>query len=379
MTRATAPADTPRLQLIERARQAVLAGAPEPGTLAPWIERSWRRCLEQGRQPHEPVSFDPVPAQARARARDAHQALLQAAQPVLARLARAIAGSRYFALLTDAQGMVIAADGPIDSRDRRATLISRIGVDLSECAVGTTAIGAALLEQQPVWLHRGEHFFQDTACYSCAGAPLWDPDGDCVGMLDVTGIDAAERPELRHLVGQAVRSIENALVQARTHALLLRMNWPGQPLGLEGDALVALDADGQVVAANAAARQMAAVLATTPGPLHASDLFALPWEQLFDGARHEAPQELPLWSGLTASVLARRAGSVPADSPIHVSPSAPAVAAGPLDAQGRPLRDLETDLIRRTVRQARGNVMEAARLLGISRATIYRRLRSPAK
>ena len=39
------------------------------------------------------------------------------------------------------------------------------------------------------------------------------------------------------------------------------------------------------------------------------------------------------------------------------------------------LRDLETQLIRDAVRQARGNVAEAARQLGISRATVYRKLR----
>jgi transcriptional regulator of acetoin/glycerol metabolism len=40
----------------------------------------------------------------------------------------------------------------------------------------------------------------------------------------------------------------------------------------------------------------------------------------------------------------------------------------------RPLKDLETALIRQAVAQARGNVMQAARALGISRATVYRRL-----
>ena len=34
-------------------------------------------------------------------------------------------------------------------------------------------------------------------------------------MLDLTGIDAAERPELKHLVAQSARSIENALTLAR--------------------------------------------------------------------------------------------------------------------------------------------------------------------
>jgi transcriptional regulator of acetoin/glycerol metabolism len=41
---------------------------------------------------------------------------------------------------------------------------------------------------------------------------------------------------------------------------------------------------------------------------------------------------------------------------------------------GLPLRDMETTLIRRAVDDARGNVMQAARALGISRATVYRKL-----
>lgn len=44
-------------------------------------------------------------------------------------------------------------------------------------------------------------------------------------------------------------------------------------------------------------------------------------------------------------------------------------------ADSRPrLRDVETALIRKAVADARGNVAEAARALGISRATVYRKL-----
>ncbi|MEK9803851.1 MAG: helix-turn-helix domain-containing protein, partial [Curvibacter sp.] len=39
-----------------------------------------------------------------------------------------------------------------------------------------------------------------------------------------------------------------------------------------------------------------------------------------------------------------------------------------------PLRDVETSLIRKAVEDARGNVAQAARNLGISRATVYRKL-----
>ena len=356
-----------RLQQIERARQAVLeegrsmtevlVHAWYDGT---WIERSWRRCLDSGQRPEYDVGFELVPRQQERRVSEANHTLVAAARPVLEQLGRAIASTRYFAILTNREGMVVDTHGPIDMADPRANAIARIGVDLSERAVGTTAIGAALSELQPVWLHRGEHFFHATSCYSCAGAPLFGPDGQCVGMLDLTGIDAAERPELKHLVAQSARSIENALALSRPHKLVLRLNWPGRLLGDDDDGIVCLDRDGWVTGSNGAARQMLAGLTQGGGgTVHCSELFAQPWEPLYDIARagEVTPVEVPLWSGLRLSCLAQVAGSA-------------RVGAGPR----LPLRDVEIALIRKAVSDARGNVMEAARALGISRATVYRKL-----
>ncbi|MBG9387657.1 sigma-54-dependent Fis family transcriptional regulator [Caenimonas aquaedulcis] len=364
MERAVTPTSQGRLALIEGARRAVLGGGPpaRESAVESWIARSWRRCLAAGHRPDERLGFDMVAAQARRRVLDANQPLLQAARPVLDRLARALASTRYFAILTDHQGIVIDAHGPIDRSDRRADLITRVGVDLSERAVGTTAIGAALGELQPVWLHRGEHFFNDTSAYSCAGAPLFGPDGRCVGMLDLTGIDAAERPELKHLVAQSARTIENALTLARPHRLLLRLNWPGRSLGGDDDGLLCLDADGWITGSNHVARQMAPPLAPGGAPVHCTELFAQPWEILFDQARGSAgerPTEVPLWSGLRLQALALLPGR-------ETAAAAPRV----------PLREAEIAMIREAVAQARGNVQQAAQVLGISRATIYRKLAS---
>jgi transcriptional regulator of acetoin/glycerol metabolism len=292
---------------------------------------------------------------------------MQAARPILKQLGGALAETRYFAILTNHEGVVIDTDGPIDRSDRRAALITRVGADLSEKSVGTTAIGAALRELQPVWLHRGEHFFQDTSVYSCAGSPLFGPDGRCVGMLDLTGVEAAERPELRHLATHAARRIENALMLQRPHRLLLRLNWPGMPLGDDADGLLALDADGMVCASNRAARQLLPMLGGPHTELHSRDLFALPWEMLFDAARQGQPVEVPLWSGLRLQARAELVGR-------GASPAmAPRTTSTP-GATTLPLRDVESSLIRKAVEEARGNVAQAARNLGISRATVYRKL-----
>ncbi|MGI9134517.1 MAG: GAF domain-containing protein, partial [Rhodoferax sp.] len=217
---------TQRLASIAWARQRVMQeGENLPaGWIAPWVERSWLRCLQTGLLQRPGAEFDLISPQHAARTREASQQLVETAKPVLEKLGRAIASTRYFAILTNSEGVVVDTSGPIDHSDPRAYLLTRIGTDLSERSVGTTAISTALFELQPVWLHRGEHFFANTAVYSCAGAPLFGPDGACIGMLDLTGIDAIERPELKHLVTQSALKIENAMVLAQPHRLVVRLN-----------------------------------------------------------------------------------------------------------------------------------------------------------
>jgi sigma-54 dependent transcriptional regulator, acetoin dehydrogenase operon transcriptional activator AcoR len=99
---------------------------------------------------------------------------------------------------------------------------------------------------------------------------------------------------------------------------------------------------------------------------HASDLFAMPPDMLFDAARKQSSKatlEVPLWTGLRLHAL-----------PVLGGQASPSTAAPP-----PPLKDIETALIRKAVDEARGNVQLAARTLGISRATVYRRLGSSPK
>ena len=383
-TRLSAPGASDRIANISHTRQALLYGqttqSVETDDVERWIQRSWLRCLADGHRPNIAPTFDAVAPTLLKRTLEGNRLLVQAARPELERLSRAIADTRYFAILTDQHGVVVDVNGAIDRSDPRADLITRIGTDLSERRLATTAIGAALAELQPVWLHRGEHFFEANSVYSCAGAPLFSPDGACIGMLDLTGIEAAERPELKHLVTQSARSIENALTLSRltgARDLLVRLNWPGRALGDETDGLVCLDSDGYVRGANQAARQMVPQLGEPASlSLHSSDLFAMAFEMLFDAALHPASTgravlEIPLWTGLRLHAIALPVSQAMAPATLRMPVSA--------TATPQPLKDIETALIRRAVDDARGNVLKAARALGVSRATVYRRLGSTLK
>jgi sigma-54 dependent transcriptional regulator, acetoin dehydrogenase operon transcriptional activator AcoR len=342
-----------RLTAIAAARSAVMQGAGQANTAEPWIAQSWQRCLAMGHRPQQRVGFDVVTQAALRRCLEANEPLRAAAAAVLDDLARTIAPTRYFCLLTDAQGIVAAVGGAPDGADRRVAAIARVGVDLSERSVGTTAIGAALGEQRPVWLHRGEHFFEDTAVYSCAGAPIADPDGRCIGMLDITGVLAKERPELRHLAARMARRIETALLLARPHERVFALQWPGATAD-EDAGLLAVDGEGAIVGTDRTARDMLALPARAPVTLE--DVFALPPEQLMGQRSDDPPRVVPLWSGVRLQLRAAQA--------------APRV---------QPLRASTAAMIRQAVRSAQGNVAEAARRLGVSRATVYRVLAGQRK
>lgn len=347
-----------RLPVIADARRALLLEAREarPGdAIEAWIASSWQRCLARGQRPQDAVGFDLVGRAALRGNAEANRVLCQAARPVLADLDRAIAPIRYFSLLTDARGLVVAVGATADASVPAVHAIARPGVDLSERSVGTTAISAALGECHPVWLHRGEHFFEATSVYSCAGAPVVGPDGQLAGMLDITGVLAEERPALRHLAAQMAQRIEANLLRALPRQRLLRVQWPGADTP-EGAGLMAVDAEGRIVGADRAARAMLSLRWGGPaagfGPLDAC--FATPTGRLL-GLRGDAPAlAVPLWSGLQALVAA-------VDT-----------AAGP----GTPARwrEAEARLIREAIDAAHGNVARAATQLGISRATMYRRL-----
>jgi DNA-binding NtrC family response regulator len=77
-----------------------------------------------------------------------------------------------------------------------------------------------------------------------------------------------------------------------------------------------------------------------------------------------------------APMRAESAGSAPAQAAPSARPAAPAVAAEPVPALpvGQPLREVERQLILKTLETVGGNRVRAAEILGISPKTLYNKL-----
>lgn len=183
----SADADHLRLaRLLRRAHAIALDTGVAPGVVRPVISDSWRRSVAAGVDPERPAP----------RVLDAGRTAARLAShpvgPLLARISallrQALVESRYFVAFSDADGVLLWTEG--SAQALRTAVAPRFlpGCLCSEDGVGTNAIGTALALDQPVQIFSAEHFSRLLHGWTCAAAPIHDPEtGEMLGAIDLSG------------------------------------------------------------------------------------------------------------------------------------------------------------------------------------------------
>jgi transcriptional regulator of acetoin/glycerol metabolism len=219
------------------------------------IAGSWRRCaidysLDPGQQHYAPVLVD---AATLAERRAQHADLLRIAAAEIDWLYEYIAESGYALVLTDASGIVLyeKTDTSLTDIFRGAGLMA--GADWSERHAGTNGIGTCIAENRAVIVHREEHF---RACHinlSCSGAPIRDPSGNLIAVLDASTLNAQDtRSSLAHtmaLVSLSAQVIERCLfLQHFQHDVVFRFHARPEFVNLQHSGAMALARDATIIA-----------------------------------------------------------------------------------------------------------------------------------
>ncbi|MBS1884083.1 MAG: GAF domain-containing protein, partial [Actinobacteria bacterium] len=172
--------------LLRRAHSIALDTGVAPQVVRPVISDSWQRSVAAGVDPERPA---PRILDAR---RTAGRLAIHPVAPLLSRvstlLRQALVESRYFVAFSDSDGVLLWTDGP--SRALQSAVAPRFlpGFLCSEEGVGTNAIGTALALDQPVQIFSAEHFSRLLHGWTCAAAPVHDPEtGETLGAIDLSG------------------------------------------------------------------------------------------------------------------------------------------------------------------------------------------------
>ena len=215
---ATAPAQ--RAREMRRAWERFIGdgwerfcGRNESSTVREPIAASWRRSAAAGVDPSgsrvAPVVADADETSARW---EVHP-LAMMAPLIRSCLAASADESRHLIVVSDANGVLLWLEGNATVRMRAADSMNFAeGTLWSEGGAGTNAIGTALAAEHAVQVFATEHFNEVVQAWTCAAAPVSDPDtGHVIGVIDLTGEMATVHPHSMAVATATVHAVEAQL------------------------------------------------------------------------------------------------------------------------------------------------------------------------
>jgi transcriptional regulator of acetoin/glycerol metabolism len=162
---------------------------------------------------------------------------------------------------------------------------------------GTNGMGTCLVERRPITVHQDEHYLSRNIGLSCAAAPIFDHEGELVGVLDASGESRLAQQHTLALVSMSVQMIENRVfLQGFRHDFILRFHNRPEFVGTLSEGAIALSAAGTVLAASRAALSLLGY--TSPLEIVGRDiceLFNLTFSGLVDSSVRRAFHPVPIF------------------------------------------------------------------------------------
>jgi transcriptional regulator of acetoin/glycerol metabolism len=218
------------------------------------IRQSHQRSAALGLTRGERRDYDPLIRSDLAVARERNQRLCMHAAPVMQVLFEQIVNTESMIVLTDAQGTILHSVGDDDFLERADKVALSPGENWAEHAKGTNAIGTALFEEAPTLVHAHEHFIHANSFLTCSAAPIFDPRGSVLGVLDVTGDHRSYHQHTMGLVRMSARMIENQwLSDDHNHRLRLHFHSRPEFIGTLLEGIIVVAPEGRILGGNRSA------------------------------------------------------------------------------------------------------------------------------
>jgi transcriptional regulator of acetoin/glycerol metabolism len=304
--------------VVQNAWQLYTGGASlDVRSLSVEVASSWQRCHNLSIDPlrFETVGIDQSKLKERLYQR---QCLIKIARPVMERLYNFVKNTGFQVVLTDETGFILDVIGDLDVTSATRQVEMCPGGTWSEASKGTNAIGTAIFERKPVQVYAAEHYCQPNHFLVCSASPIFDVDGQMIGVLDLSGDYHHSNVHTLGMVVAAVGAIETQLrLQSATEKLYNAYRYSNILLQNMSDGMVSVDNRGVVTEINTKAADIFDIDPKSVRGRHLSELtkLQLPLLQILnDGVQYEdkeivcSPSDKKIRS--SASLLRDEGGTV---------------------------------------------------------------------
>ena len=271
--------------------------AGESPNIGEALSRCWRRSLSKGADRLDPVKSALEPflgSSATQERQEANERIWRHVEPVLEGLSQQLTSGGFVGIWADLDGIILRRRGGGAFLSTAQKLELSEGANWNEATRGTNAIGTALDEQCEVAVIGHAHLQRPNHQLVCYAAPIRSPQGEVLGVLDVTSHIGSAHDMALAAVSAARTSIELALkLAAYDETMRGGLEVLCQMIDLCPSPALLVEPDGTLRAANERARMR---FGQRPG--FAS---ALGWSNILELQQHPDPIDLQETSGVTTT------------------------------------------------------------------------------
>jgi sigma-54 dependent transcriptional regulator, acetoin dehydrogenase operon transcriptional activator AcoR len=178
------------------------------------IQDSWNRCQSKGLNPTTMDKEHIISEYELTEYYDKYAQLLYYSSPILKDMYSALKGTEFILLIGTPEGYIIDTFGEPSFLRYIDNVGLRKGANWLEDFRGTNAIGTAIVEKKPVIVQGNQHYFHDNHFLTCIAAPIFHPDGQLLGILNLSCHQQDYHPFALGWVKQTAKNIEQTLLMS---------------------------------------------------------------------------------------------------------------------------------------------------------------------
>ncbi|NEX61064.1 sigma-54-dependent Fis family transcriptional regulator [Noviherbaspirillum sp. 17J57-3] len=270
------------------------------------VEKSHERSASYGLDAKDNPDFCPMNHADLTVVIEQNRLLHAYALPVMENLYEQIVNTNNMVILTDAQGVIMHTLGDDDFLEKANRVALTRGVTWSEQRRGTNAIGTAIADATPTLVHADEHYLRANHILTCSAAPIFNPSGKVIGVLDVTGDCNSFHRHTMALVRMSAQMIENQLFAASCEdGITLHFHTRPEFIGTLMEGIVTFTPGGRFMAANRSAMFQIGLPPQALFTHTLNSLFGMGVSALYDHYRTAAPQVLQMCLPSGVKIYAR--------------------------------------------------------------------------
>jgi len=244
-----------KIKKIEKARRRFIAiGEIDSSVVRPIIADSWQRCKLGRVDPYLKKPTAPLGNKEIKALLERNRYLIEVSWPILEMVGEMTKSSGFRIDLSDKDGYILKIIGDKKILEESEKIGVVIGSNRSETIVGTNSIGMTLFTGKPVQIIGPEHYNLYPRYWTCSSAPLRDPSGNIIGVINMSGKYHLLHEHTLGMVVSIAKAIENALrIEEKVYELGTTNEFLKTIIESIKDSLIVIDKDGKIMHLNSLA------------------------------------------------------------------------------------------------------------------------------